>query len=55
MKLEHYGKGGLANIWFESYLLHSKHHISVNNYYSNLTAAIFGFPQGSVPGSFFWS
>ena len=49
-KLEHYGKLGLPNEWFESYLSSRKQYVSITGYDSNLADVKFVVRQGSVLG-----
>ena len=47
-KFEHYGKRGIANEWFKSYLFDRKQFVSINVYISNKASIKYGVPQGSV-------
>ena len=47
-KLDHYGITGISNKQFESYLTDRKQSVSINGFNSDISAVIFGVPQGSV-------
>ena len=49
-QLAHYGIRGLANDWFESYLLNRYQFVSINGYESNILPMKHGISQGSVLG-----
>ena len=46
----HYGRRGLANKWFESYLANRKQFVSINGFESSTSSIICGVSQGSVFG-----
>ena len=50
-KLQHYGIGGLAFQWFESYLSKRKQFLVINNTHCDISDLCeYGVPQGSVLG-----
>ena len=49
-KLSHYGIGGIANKWFESYLSECKQFLSSDQLDSDMSAITCGVPQWSVLG-----
>ena len=49
-KLNHYGVRGIANKWFESYLVGRKQYTSINGFDSSESILMHGVPQGSVLG-----
>ena len=49
-KLDHYGIGGTAKDWFNSYLTNRVQFVSINGFNSTEEVMKFGVPQGSVLG-----
>ena len=49
-KLNHYGIRGVANKWFENYLLNRKQYVQIDQSQSNLCKIDCGVPQGSILG-----
>jgi len=49
-KLNHYGIRGVANKWFENYLLNRKQYVQIDQSRYNLCKIDCGVPQGSILG-----
>ena len=49
-KLNHYGKRGIPNDWFRSYLSDRTQFVSINGFNSDYKTVKYGVPQGSVLG-----
>ena len=49
-KLEQYGKGGVKNSWFRSYLSDRRQSIEIDKYISETETIVCRVPQGSVLG-----